>query len=48
MTEIRCNTCKKLLVIQTGKKFEIKINSCQYTILGSIEITCKCGTIKQI
>jgi hypothetical protein len=48
MKEIRCDNCKKLLAIHMGKKFEIKINSCQYTVFGTIEITCKCGTLKQI
>ena len=48
MKEIRCSNCNKLLAVQAGSKIDIKINSCQYTITGTVEITCKCGTLKQI
>ena len=48
MKEIRCSNCNKLLAVQIGSKIDIKINSCRYTITGTVEITCKCGTLKQI
>lgn len=46
--EIRCDNCKKLLAVQNGKKFDIKINSCQYTVVGTLEILCKCKTLKNV
>ena len=48
MKEIRCSNCNKLLAVQNGPEVDIKINSCQYTVSGTVEITCKCGTLKQI
>ena len=49
MSELRCKNCNKLLAVKLpAGKMEIKINSCQYTISGALEITCKCGTLNKI
>ena len=49
MTDLRCKECNKLLAVKLpAGKIELKINSCQYTILGTLEITCKCGTLNKI
>ena len=49
MTELRCKECNKLLAVKIpAGKIELKINSCQYTITGALEITCKCSTLNKI
>ena len=46
MMQIRCKNCNRLLYIQDGAVKQIKTtDKIEYSILGQIQITCKCGTI---